>query len=97
MVFLMQPSILLVAFATRANYWLMVNLLSIQTTKSLSDSQLVRTQHILVLGAVPPQGQGFALPFVDLQEILVGLFLQPAMVSLNDCTLTWCICHSYHL
>lgn len=43
-----------------------------------ADFQLVGTQHILVLGADPPQGQDFGRPFVDLREILVGPFLQPA-------------------
>ena len=36
-----------------------------------------------MLGVVPPQGQDFALSFVDLHEILVGLLFQPAVVPLH--------------
>jgi len=38
-------------------------------------------QHVLVPGAVPPQGQDFTLPFAGPRAVPAGLFLQPPRVA----------------
>jgi len=51
-------------------------------------------QHVLVHGVIPPQVQGLAFPFADLQRTPVHPFLQPVWVPLNGSTTSWCVNHS---
>ena len=77
----MQPRRLLISFAMRVHCHLMVNL-STRTPRSfyaeLLSSWSAR-QHVLVHGAVPPQGQlqDFVLPLIELHEVHVQL-ISPA-------------------
>jgi len=65
-VFLMQPRMLLVVFASRTDYWLIVSLLPTKTCRPAglfcqAVFQLVDPQATIVHGANPPQVQNFAL------------------------------------
>ena len=51
--------------------------------------QLVGTGPFLVHGVDLPQLQDLVLHVIGLHEILVGPFLQPVDISLNDNTATW--------
>lgn len=68
-VLLMQPRIQLALFAIKTHYWLVFTLLSTRISSSFfckATFQLSGSQNILVCGVVPPQGQNFALSFVEL-------------------------------
>lgn len=52
-------------------------------------------QYILVYGFIPPQGQDFSFPFVELDDIHVGPFLQHVTVPLNGSATLWPINQSF--
>jgi len=81
---LMQPRTPLAFYITSARCWLMFNLVSIKTPRAFSAKLLPKldsTQCALVPGAVPPQVQDFAFPFVEFHEVPVSPLLQPVKVS----------------
>ena len=87
--------ILLASFATRARYWLKCNLLFTTTCKSFpaklhSSQSPACTGH----GAIPPQLQGSAFPFIQLHESPLLSFLPSITVPLNGSTTIRCINHS---
>jgi len=47
-------------------------------------------------GVVPPQPQGFVIPFAEVYEAPLSLFLQPDKVPLGGSMAFWCINHSSH-
>lgn len=47
-----------------------------QDLSSNAAFQVIRPQHLLVHGVIPPQGQHLALPSVKLHEVPASLFLQ---------------------
>ena len=85
---LVQPRTPLAFFAASASTWCPPGP-SLQSCFPAAHPQLV-----LVPGAVPPQGQDFACPLVELQEVPVSPFLQPVEVPLGGSATSWCLSHS---
>lgn len=52
-------------------------------------------QYILVYGVIPPQGQDFSFPFVELHDIHVGPFLQHVEVPLANQPVLPVLYHQY--
>jgi len=81
----MHPRIPLAFLATRAHYWLMVNLSFTRTPRSLSTELLSSRsapKPVLVPGVVLPQVQDPALALVELHQVPLCPTLQPVQVSL---------------
>lgn len=57
-------------------------------------SQLASPHPILVHGVVPSEMQNAVFSLVQLHEVCVSHFLQPAKVPLHGCMTLWCIDHS---
>ncbi|PKU41106.1 hypothetical protein llap_8596 [Limosa lapponica baueri] len=84
-------------FTTRTLCWLMVSLLSWDSQALLcrASFQPVSLQPMLVHGVIPPQRQGFAVPFVELHEVPLCTFLHPVEITLNGNTTIHCINNSF--
>ncbi|KAK4823457.1 hypothetical protein QYF61_002293 [Mycteria americana] len=85
---LLQPN-LLAFFSTKMHCWLMCNLVSTRTPRGAF--QPVSPHCVLVPGVIPPQGQHFAFPLVELRDSSV---LQAVEVPLDGSTTIWRISHS---
>jgi len=97
--FLMHPRMPLAFLATRAHCWLMVNLSSTRTPRSLSAELLSSRSAPACTGAgvFPPQVQDPALALVQLHQVPLRPTLKPVHVSLNGSTAFHCIHHSSQL
>lgn len=85
-----QPSLLQECIAGSCTAWCPPGPKSFCKAASLS----VSPRPVGVYGGVCPQVQDFATSFVEILEIPVCHFLQPAEVPLNSHTTVWCIDHS---
>lgn len=56
--------------------------------------QMISPKHILVYGVVLLQVDDSALPFVELHEVPISLFLQPAEILLDGSASLWRISQS---
>lgn len=83
--------------ALRAHCCLLLNLLSSRTPRAFSAKLLFSCEalgHELVTRIALSQGQRFALPLVEIPDVPVSPFLQPAEAPLGGSTTFWFLSHS---
>lgn len=91
--FLMQPMLLLSFFAAKAHCWLMFNSMSSRAPDPSLERRFLAGWHLPSppLWFYIPQMQEFELLFLELLDIPVGPFLQPAEAPLNNGAPIWFI------
>jgi len=83
---------MLLAFAARVHCWILLNLVSTRTSRVLFCCFPVGQPGYNEI--IPPRGQEFVFPSVELHESPLCPFLQHLEAPLNDSTTIWSIKHS---